>query len=236
VIDHEPHVSDLRWDQLLGGTLPPSDRDAAHAHAASCATCAARFRELSAQRVAFVLRPVPGFVSPRRTWRTSWWWSAPLAALAAAAVLVVVVRGQAEPGERTKGGDVKLLLASGHPDALVPVATRDAIHPSDYLQAGYTAKHDGFGAVLSLDGAGAANAYVPSRGDVMVALPAGTERSYPESTLLDAVVGKELVFVLWCETAHPVQPLVRELGATRRLTPPADCVVRETTLDKRARP
>src|SRR5262249_28722397 len=53
VIDHEPHVSDLRWDLLLAGDLPDELRTAAYDHSAGCNTCATRMRELTAERDAF---------------------------------------------------------------------------------------------------------------------------------------------------------------------------------------
>jgi len=233
VTDREPHVSDLRWDRLLAGELPDDARDAAHAHAAACASCGARLRELTAEREAFKLRPV-GFALRAPARRPRWWWGAPLAALAAVAAVVVIVRAPTAPGERTKGDAIKLLLSAGRPGELVPLAAGDTIQPGDYVQAGYSAPRAGFGAVLALDGAGAALAYVPASGATMIALPAGTERSFPQSTVLDDVVGRELIVVLWCDRAHALGPLLDELRTTRQVAAPAGCASRAVALDKRA--
>lgn len=92
---------------------------------------------------------------------------------------------------------------------------------------------DGFGAVLALDGTGAANAYVPADGDAMVALPAGVDRTFPGSTVLDQVVGTERVVILWCPTSRPLAALLGELRATRDVTAPQGCYVRRVELDKR---
>jgi hypothetical protein len=233
------HVSDLQWDRLLAGELSADAGDAARAHAAGCAACEARLRTLTAERDAFRLRPIafPLAHAPRRRWR---WWLAPLAPLVAAAAVLLVLRARegepGEPGERPKGTGPVLVLAAGQPGALVPVGAGDLVRPGEYLQAGYTAARDGFGAVLSRDGAGSVMTYVPARGDAMVALPAGADRSFPQSTVLDDVVGAERIAIIWCEAAHPLEPLLADLRAGRPLAAPAGCTVRELALDKRAGP
>jgi hypothetical protein len=229
------HVSDLQWDRLLAGELTAGAGDAAHAHAAGCVACAARLRELTAERDAFRLRPIaiPLSRAPRRWWR----WAVPLVpVLAAAAVLLVVRARPDDPGERPKGVGPVLLLSVGRPGALVAVASGDVVGPGEYLQAGYTTARDGFGAVLSRDGAGSVTAYVAARGDQMVALPAGVERSFPQSTVLDDVIGSERIVIVWCEAAQPIAPLIAELQQARALALPAGCSSREVVLDKRAEP
>jgi hypothetical protein len=244
VMDPGPHVSDLRWDRLLAGELAGLDKTAAAEHAAACPACAARLAVLTAEHEAFSHRarivPPPATVrrsEPRRSQR----WSAIAAsvgAIAAAAIIVFVIhaRPDARPGERTKGSAPGLLLAAGPKGRLAPVASGDRIHPGDYVQAGYTAARDGFGAVLSRDGTGKAMAYVPSSGDALVALPAGTLRSFPESTVLDAVVGEESVIVLWCAAARPLASLIAELEATGTVAARAGCTMHRVVLDKRAEP
>jgi hypothetical protein len=64
VIDHEPHISDLRWDRLLAGDLPDDARRVVDDHAAKCVRCSTRLRELTAERDAFQSRPVHVAVSP----------------------------------------------------------------------------------------------------------------------------------------------------------------------------
>lgn len=234
--DHS-HVSDLRWDRWLAGELSPDETAQAVAHAGACAPCGARMRELAAEREAFQLRPIEvSFVPPRPARRPTRWLAVAGTALAAAAVVVVVVRGggtRGGDGERLKGSGVSLVLAAGRAPELRELSTGDAVRPGDSLQAAYTSTRDGFGAVLALDGAGAANAYVPSRGDLMVSLPAGTDRSFPESTVLDRVLGKERVYLVWCELALPLAPLLGELRATGEVTAPERCNVRGVVLDKR---
>jgi hypothetical protein len=244
VIDH---VSDLQWDRLLAGELALDMFSAANAHARACDACATRLRELTAERDAFTLRPFK-VLRPRANRRASW--IVPVVIAAAGVLIAVRFRlglDEAEaPGEHRKGGaqpasvriaaddaGPTLVLAAGRPDALSPVTSGDDIHPGDYLQAGYTAPRDGFGAVLSCDGAGSVSAYVPPDGAAMVALPAGTARSFPHSTILDGALGSERIAIVWCVTAHPLEPLLASLRAHLPLAVPDDCVVREVTLDKR---
>lgn len=237
MIDHA-HISDLRFDRLFAGELSVAERDLAHAHVDHCVTCGARLRELEAERAAFVLRPLPLGLAPRPRFRPRWWWTAPISALAAAAIAVVFLKSgvDAPDGERTKGSDgPQLLLMAGQADQLVAVVSDDAVHPGDYLQAGYTAMHPGFGAVLSRDGAGHASTYVPASGDAMVALPAGTERSFPASTILDDVIGTERIAIVWCKEARPLAPLVAELGTSGTLEARDGCTMRVIALAKGTR-
>lgn len=239
------HVSDLQWDRLLAGELAPEPAAAAHEHATLCTACAARLRALTAERDAFQLRPIAIPLSrPRRRWLPA------LIPVAATAAVLIALHVRPEPGdhelaERAKGGmatvaserpgthETALLLSAGSTDALRPVTTGDVVRPGDYLQAGYTATRSGFGAVLSRDGTGSVTAYVPSDGETMVPLAPGSERSFPLSTILDATLGQERIAIVWCETAHPLAPLLAALRDARPIVAPDDCTVREVTLDKR---
>ncbi|MBA3396425.1 MAG: hypothetical protein H0T89_27590 [Deltaproteobacteria bacterium] len=233
MIDNELHVSDLRWDRLLAGELAGDAKAAVLAHADTCVACGSRLALLTRESEAFAMRPG---LAPARSRR--WWWAVAPALLAAAAVVVLVVpRGpKDEAGERAKGTGPSLIVMAGPAERLALVASGDRVHFGDSVQAGYTATRDGFGAVLGRDGSGRAMAHVPSRGDVMVALPAGTSRSFPESTVLDATPGAEQLVVLWCEAAHPLHPLLAALAANRPITPPAGCTAHHVNLVKQATP
>jgi hypothetical protein len=239
------HVSDLQWDRLLAGELAGDAGETARAHAARCTACGTRLLAIVAERDAFRLRPIGFPLSrPRRGWR--WRWFPVLVPAAAAAALIALWPRVRDPvgdrsedrvvaqANRVKGHGQMLLLLAGRPGALSPVASGDVVHPGDYLQAGYTAAQDGFGAVVSRDGAGAVTVYVPPDGDAMVPLAAGRDRSFPRSTILDATLGGERIAIVWCPAAHPLAPLVDALRAGRPVAAPADCTVREITLDKRA--
>jgi anti-sigma factor RsiW len=225
------HISELRWDQLLAGELSAEARADAEAHAKTCDACQARFDEISKQREAYRFR-----LPKKRSLK----WTMPIAgalAVAAAAMLVLKFTGQ-EPdesvvGESTKGGKVEVMLFSGQPDKLVEVS--EQIFAGDVLQAGYTSPVDGYGAVLSLDGAGNANTYVPAVGNAMVLLPAGERRSFPASTQLDDVLGTERIAVIWCHRVLPLEPLVEELKRTSEISRREGCAIRVVAVAKAMR-
>jgi hypothetical protein len=230
----EAHVSDLRWDRLLAGELGELDRAEALAHADACPACTARRLEITAGFDAFAdVAPALPRRAPARTIVAA----VGAIVVAAAAVVLVVRAPSGAGGERTKGGHApKLMLAAGPRERLAPVMSGDRVQPGDSLQAAYTATHDGFGAVIARDGSGAATVYVPAQGDAMVALPRGTLKSFPGSTILDDVVGAQAVVIVWCEAARPIAPLVAELRATGNVTAPAGCTVDRIDLEVRGAP
>ena len=226
------HVSDLRWDRLLAGELAENDRAEVLAHADACPACAARHAEITAGFEAFA-NVAPAL--PRRRVPTARLVAAVGAVVAAAAIAVLVLRPSSHGGDtRTKGGaGPKLMLEAGPRERLAPVVTGDRVQPGDSLQAAYTSTRDGFGAVLARDGSRSAAAYVPAQGDALTALPAGTLRSFPGSTILDEVVGEQAVVIVWCETVRPIAPLLNELRETGAVTAPSGCTVERLVLDVR---
>lgn len=231
------HISDLRWDQLLAGELAAELRTEAEAHAKDCSPCKARLAELTAEREAFRFRaPPPALAKPARSLR----WTMPIAGvLAAAAVMMLVlqVRGGEEElvYEGSKGGKIELMLFAGKPEQLTALNVDDKLFAGDLLQAGYSSPADGYGAVLSLDGAGVASSYVPAIGDAMVLLPAGERRSFPASTQLDDVLGSERIAVVWCHRARPLAPLLEELQRTQTIGKIDDCAIRVFAVSKASR-
>lgn len=223
-----PHVSDLRWDRLLAGELSEVERAETVAHAEACPACASRRAEITAGFDAFAnVTPALPRRWPRRV-------AAVATVAAAAAALVVVLRPPPGDETRTKGaGGPQLMLAAGPREHVAPVSSGDRVRPGDSVQAVYTATRDGFGAVLARDGRRSTATYVPAAGDAMVALPAGTQRSFPGSTILDEVTGPQVVVIVWCEVRRPLAPMLGELDATGSITAPAGCTVDRVELDVR---
>ena len=227
------HVSDLRWDRRLAGELPDDQIAEARAHAARCERCGGRLKELTAGRDAFTVTPQVIAFAPRRKRGV---WIGVAGALAAAAAIAIVITRPKPDGERTKGSGPDLELVVRRGTDTVPVSSRDVVFTGDVLQAGYSSTRDGFGAVLARDGAEEVFSYVPSSGDQMLALPAGDRRSFPQSTTLDAVLGSERVFVVWCEQPQPIAALLAELRSIGDVTATAGCHVRRVELTKQAHP
>ncbi len=226
------HISDLRWDRWLAGELSPDDTATALAHAEQCGRCNDRMRMLNNERDQFRVRPMP--IALARARRAPRWIVGGATLVAAAAVLVLVLRPGPPPfdGERRKGSGPSLIVAGGKPGALLPLATGDVIHVGDSIQVGYTSDRDGFGALISRDGAAAVTAYVPSDGTTLAPLPAGIDREFPQSTILDTVVGTEVLYVVWCPTAQPLAPLLLEVTRGALGEHPG-CQIRTLALEKR---
>jgi len=231
-VNEHVHVSDLRFDRLLAGELGADAAAAVRADAAGCDRCAARLAALTRDSEAFAAQPP--LVAPRR--RRTWWVAAPVALAAAAAIIVFMRTRPREPGTRTKGSDVELMIEAGPRDALAVVGAGDRIHPGDFIQVRYSARTAGFGAVFSRDGAGAVNVYVPSSGTELAPLPAGDKQPFPESTRLDDVLGNEYLIVVWCSAQHALSPYVSSIRAHGDVMDDgADCTVRRIELVKERR-
>lgn len=69
----------------------------------------------------------------------------------------------------------------------------------------------------------------------MIALPAGDQQLFPESTVLDAVLGEETLIVLWCDRPYELELLLAELAAKNDIARPAGCTVQRIVLHKVAR-
>ena len=226
------HVSDLRFDRLLAGELAGDAAAAVRADAAGCEQCRARLAELTRDSEAFAARPP--LVAPRR--RRTWWIAAP-AVLAAAAAIVLVVRARGpELDTRTKGIGIPLVIEAGPRGQLAVVASGDRVHPGDFLQVRYSAPTNGFGALISRDGAGTVSVYVPSRRGDMVALSPGELQSFPESTQLDDVLGDERLYVVWCASPHSLQDWVADIESRGDVRSGwSDCTLRRIDLVKERR-
>ena len=224
------HVSDLRWDRVLAGELSDDVAATVRADASGCVVCETRLAQLTRESELFAQRPALVAPSRRRKW---WIVAAPLGVAAAAAVMLLVRTDPRPPGERVKGSrDAQLVVLAGQPGAMRVVESGDHVRAGEYLQVGYSAQRDGFGTVLSRDGAGSANAYVMAAPSEMVALAAGRDQPFPGSTLLDDTLGSEIVVALWCERPLGLQALVQELATTGDVAAPAGCTKRRVTLSK----
>lgn len=217
------HVSDLAIDRMLASEVIDAD---VRAHLASCERCTGRLAELERERAAFAI-PLAKPAASRRSA-----WLAAAGALAAAAIVLVVVRRSDDPsGTRTKGSTSPVLelhvvdQRSGGATS-VPVTAATVLHPGDTIQATYASASPGHGAVLSLDGAGAATVYVP------VAPLAAGSGSFPAATILDDVLGTERLAIVWCPAPFAVEPLLVALKA-RTLVAPPGCTIAQLEVAKR---
>jgi anti-sigma factor RsiW len=103
------------------------------------------------------------------------------------------------------------------------------VQPGDRLQVTVVVPETRFVAVYSRDGSGVVSRYAPVE-DAMVALPAGAQ-PLPNSTILDDVLGEELLAVFAC--ARPLDDAALRAHLVGR--DPAGCEVSRITLRKEPR-
>lgn len=230
--------SRLRFDRLLAGELEPSRAAALTAHAAGCARCGGLLVELRHAHGAFAHGAVlPGAVvrRVRERRRSIAWarWGAPALA-AAAALLAWSAWPRLRPdaprfGERSKGGAVELAFYVLHDGAVRLGADGERVQPGDRIELAYTSDHDAYLAVLSIDAARKASTYYAKDGRA-AKIPAARRAVLDQSTLLDATLGRELVYILICAEPIAVAPLLQALERAPEATP----VATSCTIERRA--
>jgi hypothetical protein len=239
-------LSDLLLDRLVAGEI--ADPAEAQTHLASCPRCAERKAELDRVRAEVSERPVPRALArafagkPRRRLRP--WQPALAAGLAAAAATVILLRPAPAPppprspeytGTRAKGGGAHFQLYVRHGDTTRAALSGEVVAPGDTLQLSCSSPEPGFVAVLSRDGAGTVSVYVPGEPDARALVPiaAGHDVPLPASTVLDATLGQETLYALFCPERLALAPLVDELRRTGTLDAPTGCRLEPIRLDKR---
>lgn len=241
-------LSALRLDRFLAAELSPAEAAEVRGHLDGCARCAAALAGLEAARDSAHLPPlqvVPldGPAAPlpsvarqarRRVMATL------VGGLAAAAALLLVVRPEA-PAERAKGrpGALGLGVYVLHDGAVRRAGPGEVLAPGDALRFAVTAPGPGYVAVLSLDPAGKASVYYPAGGRAEPVAPGAREAevALPLATRLDATVGEERLYALFCEGPVELEPVRAALeGAGRREgepPAPAGCQVTRWRFEKR---
>jgi hypothetical protein len=241
-------LSELALDRLLRGESAGAVAEAARAHVAGCERCRGRLADIAAARDAFradpppLRQPVPPSLSaapslpaPPSRWRRRRW---PLAGgatvVAAAAALLFFVRSGDDADTRLKGGQPSVVLYVDHAHQLRRAAAGEPVAPGDTVQLTYSAARPFYGAILSRDGAGHVSRYFPDAPSA-AALPAGRELRFPRATELDAVLGPESIFALFCDQAVALPPLEAALAAGRPLAAgdAPGCRIERLEIDKR---
>lgn len=219
--------SALRLDRFLAGELPPAEADELRAHVDGCARCAAALAGLEAARDGARLPPLRAPVGDGapvlRLSRRRRVLSVALGGLAAAAGLALVLRGEA-PSERLKGaGPGQGGAAWGawvlHDGAVRRAGPGEVVAPGDALRFAVTAPAPGYVAVLSLDPAGRASVYFPAgaRAEPVAPGAEGAEVALPLATRLDATLGEERLYALYCQAPVELEPVRAALEGAGRL-------------------
>lgn len=242
--------STFRLDQLLAGELRPQEQRRLREHAAACAPCGRRLDDMECWRARFLTTPppLPGWALPARPppppRRRRAWTYAAVSAVAIGTCLVVGTTGTtvgpdsppADRQPRSKGGGARLGLYVQHRGEVRRAEPGEVLHPGDALRFTVTSKVARFVAVLSLDGAGQASIYFPDHGQAARVEP-GVDVALPRSTLLDDVVGRELLVGVFCDSPVDLEPLRAALAAgAGGMAAPSGCETARLVVDKRPLP
>jgi hypothetical protein len=154
-----------------------------------------------------------------------------LAAAAAAAGLVLLP--PPEPaGTRIKGAAPALAMYVRHGGEVRRAAPGERVAAGDAVRFAVSLPEPAYVAVLSLDPAGQASVYFPE-GERAQRVKAGMDVALPLATRLDATVGEEQVFGLFCDRPLELAPVRALVDAAAAGAAPAGCQVTRWTFVKR---
>jgi len=173
------------------------------------------------------------------SWRRGWAIASGLAGLAAAALALLLLRpvepaSDGELGTRIKGSS-RLGFFVKRGNQVLPGGDEEVVHPHDLLRFTLTTVRPSHTAILSLDGAGVASVYHPA-GAQSQRFGVVRDEALDQSIDLDATLGRERIWAVFCEAPFEVEPLRAQLEADRELKVPAGCTVDQLTLVKQAGP
>jgi hypothetical protein len=231
--------SDRVLDLLLAGALDGASSRALREHLAACPACSARFAELGAFRdevvpslpsLSELVPQEPRLLTFVR--RRSGWMGAALGVAAAVAVWVGQGPSRSLPTEQTRvKGSAHLGFYVKRGEQVFPGGPAELLRPGDAIEFSYEAPSAGYLAILSVDGAGHASVYFPlgSRAQAIAPGPHLLE----QSTILDAVLGRETLHALWCEAPVELEPIRRALESSRAVPPIPGCRSESLEVEKR---
>ncbi|MDC3961253.1 DUF4384 domain-containing protein [Polyangium jinanense] len=239
----ETCLSDLRLDRLVAGELDAAAGREARVHLEGCARCAARLTEIKAGRAAFLADPppLPAARPAAEVRRFARWAPRVAVVLAAAAAFAFWFRARPagdDPGDATRiKGRPRVGFYVKHGDAVTPGAAGEIVYPGDALQFTYTMQRDAaYFALISVDGARKASVYYPTAPRA-VRITRGNDVPLEQSTVLDAVLGAETTYALFCADSIELEPLRVAFEAAPESPPiPAGCEVDRVSFVKRQAP
>ena len=222
-------LSDLVLDRLLARECSVEEETSAKAHIDGCQVCRGRLAEFSKDCEVFAARepplPVLSAMRPRRpaqSTRSAWAIASAVVSMAAGVVLFVRSRSSEGTDSSTRlKGSSHIGFYVKHGDNVSRGVPGQRVEPGDALRFVYSSPEPRYLAVLSVDAAGRASIYVPdaataTRVDRAVDVP------LPSSTVLDATLGVEHLYGIFCLQPIELEPVRRALEATPERPPVAD--------------
>ena len=233
------------FDAWHAGELEPDRERAALEHLANCQHCSARREHLGRERARFLDR-APKFVpsaqpaptSSVKQRRSAWLGGALALAAVLALTLGKLVRNPdvSEGGGTRSKGPAHLSFFVSRGGQVFEGLPGQAVAPGDQLRFAVTSSKKAYVAVFSLDAAGTASTYHPTTGATATGMTASSQHALDSAVELDGVLGKELLFGVFCDAPFPVEPLRRELETKRDLTAPPACTIDRLDLSKERLP
>jgi hypothetical protein len=225
----ESCVSDLRMDAFLAGELDPQERQAVEQHRASCPRCDRRLCEFEreggaylASAQAMAMQRALATRSRART-RRPWVLGAGSGLAAAAALglaLLSPMQDRDAAGTRTKGGS-RLQFFVEHAGRVRQGKSGEKVRPGDSLRFVYASIRPAYLTIVSFDAAQHASVYLPASH-----VRPGNNVPLPSSVELDATLGVERIFGLFCERPAAAEEVARALARQEGvLSAPAGCEV-----------
>lgn len=255
-------LSDLTLDRLRCGELGVEAVTDAEQHLSGCERCQTRARALATESEALaaelpefsallgaarVRAPMnsaaqgpsgaaaderkPAPVLPLASARLRKWWAPTLGIVAAAAALILFIGRAPDPD-----GEIRLKGVSGELDVFVKRAGKvfrwqdQALQPGDQLRYSFRAPEPLHVMVLSREASGAVNQYFPAEsGSFAVDLGVTLSKS---ATELDATLGRETVWAVFCQRAFSADAMLGQLQATGVIAPSEGCATQRLEFTK----
>ena len=193
------HVKELALRRFWAGELTGAERPEIEAHAAACARCRARLKELADEQRRFEQgisfdRFAAGVERATRTPRRLPWtsrptarWFIPTMSLAAALALTITFAPRLRPGEdgaanRTKGGSgitVQIAPTASGPQRTAAVGAPEPLSAGERIRIGYQPGAHRYLTSVSIDDQGEVTALYPEAGR---SIPLGLSRTSRPAT------------------------------------------------------
>jgi hypothetical protein len=223
----ESCVSDLRMDAFLADELDAQQRRAVEQHRASCPRCDQRLRRLEREGSAYLASEqavtTQRTLAARSRTRTQRRWvvGAGSGLAAAAALGLALLSPVDEPdAQRTKGGS-RLGFFVDHAGRVRQGKSGERVRPGDLLRFVYASARPVYLTIVSFDAAQHASVYFPAS-----QVQPGNNLPLPSAVELDATLGVERIYGLFCERPAAAEELARALTRQKGvLSAPAGCEV-----------
>lgn len=245
-------ASSLQFDAIASGDRSFDEALGLREHLEGCERCQRRWREIS-EFAAGASERLPPFAAlvqaresqleaaparPRSGSRSSKWTFVGMAAALASALVLGRAHlskqpaAEAELATRSKGS-ARLGFYVKRGASVLRGAPGELLYPGDSVSFSFSGAEPGFVGVFSLDASGQASVYYPT-GSRAAPFSRG-EQLATGSVQLDAVIGQEELFAVFCEREFALEPLRGALQAERKLRAPPGCGVDHFSVEKRER-